>query len=486
MPPEHRFEASVLAPPTELERVVVTAGERKAWWPQAPPELSAQADDARGPAFDWTVLGVPSRVEIALTPDGSSTRIRVVHTLARELAVPRAADWLDDFWRLALGNLGAHLRHGVDIALPRLDGQTHGSEASAASEALPAGEASAVNAEISEGAPLVTGGRAPLPSARPIQLALAIEAPPSAVWSALTEPARLERWIASKASIEPRADGAISYGWAYKVGARDVHGGPRRILEWQVERALAYDWPDWRGDPTVRDQRVAWTLEARPGGTRVALEHSGFEREVDWSDFVQGWWEFLLALRREVEQPAAGFALGEAVALLERTPRVLRAWFDGLPSGWLRADEGAATYSPLEIVGHFVHGEETDWVPRTRRILEHGESVPFERYDRFAQRRLHGDRTLAELLALFEQRRAESLAALRALVPSADAAPLDLRGRHPILGAVTLRQLLASWVVHDLSHLRQAARVMAQRYRDEVGPWTEFYPVLGEGPLAKR
>jgi hypothetical protein len=181
---------------------------------------------------------------------------------------------------------------------------------------------------------------------------------------------------------------------------------------------------------------------------------------------------------------------------------VLRAWFEDLPSGWLRADEGAATYSPLEIVGHFVHGEETDWIPRTRRILEHGESVPFERYDRYAQRRLHGDQTLAELLALFEARRGESLAALRSLLPGACAsaatgsaapnptaaaiAPLDRRGMHPILGAVTLRQLLASWVVHDLSHLRQAARVMAQRYRDEVGPWTEFYPVLGEGPLARR
>ncbi|MBM3978012.1 MAG: DinB family protein [Planctomycetes bacterium] len=194
-------------------------------------------------------------------------------------------------------------------------------------------------------------------------------------------------------------------------------------------------------------------------------------------------------MRAEVEQPAQGFDLDEAVALIERTPRVLRAWLSGLPAGWLRADEGAATYSPLEIVGHLVHGEETDWIPRTRRMLEHGERVPFDRYDRFAQRRLHAGDTLEDLLALFERRRAESVAALRALLagaaPAGSPAGLDVRGMHPVLGAVTLRQLLATWVVHDLSHLRQAARAMAQRYRGEVGAWAEFMPVLQEGPLAR-
>lgn len=452
MPLSHTAHATLPAPHAEVWSALTKPERRAAWWATAPAERLVAPDERC--AFAWEVLGVPSRVEIALSEEAgagggrAAIRVEVVHTLERELGVARAGDWLDDFWRLALGNLAAHLRSGVDVALPRLDAE---------------------------------GG-----AARPIRLALAIEAPPSAVWSALTEPARLERWIASQAALEPRAGGAISYGWTYQVGGRDVRGGPRRILDWQPERALAYDWPDWRGDPALRDQRVAWTLAARPGGTRVELVHDGFEREVDWSDFVQGWWEFLRALRNEVEQPARGFALAEALALLERTPRVLRAWFEGLPSGWLRADEGAATYSPLEIVGHFVHGEETDWIPRTRRILEQGESVPFDRYDRFAQRRLHGDQTLAELLALFDARRAESLAALRALVPAADAAPLERRGLHPILGAVTLRQLLATWVVHDLSHLRQAARVMAQRYRDEVGPWTEFMPVLGEGPLARQ
>lgn len=456
MPLTHTAHATLPAPHAEVWSALTKPERRAAWWSTAPAERLVAPDERC--AFAWEVLGVPSRVEIALSEEANAggaratIRVEVVHTLERELGVARAAEWLDDFWRLALGNLGAHLRLGVDLALPRLD-------------AAP--------------------GFGTSSDARPIRLALAIEAPPSAVWSALVEPARLDRWIASKASIEPRAGGAIAYGWTYKVAGRDVSGGPRRILEWQPERALAYDWPDWRGDPNVREQRVTWTLDARRGGTRVELVHDGFEREVDWSDSVQGWWEFLLALRREVEQPAGGFSLEEAIALLERTPRVLRAWLDGLPSGWLRADEGAATYSPLEIVGHFVHGEETDWIPRTQRILEHGESVPFERYDRFAQRRLHGDQTVAELLALFEARRAESLAALRALLPSADAAPLERRGLHPILGAVTLRQLLATWVVHDLSHLRQAARVMAQRYRGEVGPWREFLPVLGEGPLAR-
>jgi uncharacterized protein YndB with AHSA1/START domain len=396
-------------------------------------------------AYSWDCCGVRSRVELRLDPaPGGATQLALAHEFERELALERAADLVDDHWRLAFGNLSAHLRHGADVALP-------------------------LHAE----------------SAPAIRHVLSIEAPLRDVWSALVEPARLERWIASAARVEPRVGGAYTYGWTYKVGARDVVGGPRRILAFEPEQRLALDWPDWRGDPRVPDQRIEWRLFARAGGSRVEFEHTGFVRAVDWSDFVQGWWEFLLALRREVEQPAPGFALPEAVALLERTPRVLRAWFDGLPAGWLRADEGAATYSPLEIVAHLVHGEETDWIPRARRILEHGERVPFERYDRYAQRRLHAGATLGDLLALFEQRRAESLAALRALVPAHGGAHLDARGLHPALGAVSLRQLLAAWVVHDLSHLRQAARAMAQRYRAEVGPWEQFYPVLAEGPLGR-
>jgi uncharacterized protein YndB with AHSA1/START domain len=247
MPLAHTAHATLPAPHAEVWSALTQPERRAAWWATAPAQRLV-APDARC-AFAWEVLGVPSRVEIALAEEASAgcgrpaVRVEVAHTLERELGVARAGEWLDDFWRLALGNLAAHLRLGVDVALPRLD---------AASGA-----------------------------ARPIRLALAIEAPPRAVWSALTEPARLERWIASKAALEPRAGGAISYGWTYQVAGRDVHGGPRRILDWQPERALAFDWPDWRGDPNVREQRVTWTLDAKPGGTRVELVHDGFEREVD-------------------------------------------------------------------------------------------------------------------------------------------------------------------------------------------------------------
>jgi hypothetical protein len=168
---------------------------------------------------------------------------------------------------------------------------------------------------------------------------------------------------------------------------------------------------------------------------------------------------------------------GEARDLLGRTPAVLSALLSGLPEPFLVANEGPETFSAVDILGHLIHGERTDWIPRMRRILEHGESVPFDPFDRFAQA---GEprRTVPELLADFARLRAESLSALAAA--NLAEADLDRRGLHPALGAVTLRQHLSSWVVHDLGHLAQAARVMAKRYQADVGPWGEYLPILSD------
>ena len=170
------------------------------------------------------------------------------------------------------------------------------------------------------------------------------------------------------------------------------------------------------------------------------------------------------------------FVLDEAVALLRRTPRVLDAWLRGLPEPWLRVTEGGATWSPFEVVGHLIHGEHTDWIPRARIILEHGEAKAFTPFDRFAQARLMSDRTLDSLLDEFAATREQNLATLEAfhLTP----ADLARTGKHPELGTVTLAQLLATWVAHDLDHVVQVARTMARRYGADVGPWTAYLSVM--------
>ena len=170
------------------------------------------------------------------------------------------------------------------------------------------------------------------------------------------------------------------------------------------------------------------------------------------------------------------FVLPEALAVLERTPRILRAWLADLPDAWLSVDEGPETFSPLEVLGHLVHGERADWMTRARMILEHGASRAFEPFDRFAHRRDFAGWPAARLLDEFQRLRAANLEALLGLeIAEAD---LDREGLHPALGPVTLRALLATWVTHDLSHLGQIARVMAKRYRSAVGPWAEYLPIM--------
>ena len=172
--------------------------------------------------------------------------------------------------------------------------------------------------------------------------------------------------------------------------------------------------------------------------------------------------------------------LDASVALLARTPAVLDAWLRGLPEVWTRADEGPGTWSAFDIVGHLIHGEKTDWLPRTRILLKHGEAQPFAPFDRFAQAHDSQGKTLESLLDDFAVLRAANLAALRALgLTDADFAR---RGLHPALGPVTLGQLLATWVAHDLGHLAQIARVMAKRYREEIGPWEAYLPIVHDRP----
>jgi len=167
---------------------------------------------------------------------------------------------------------------------------------------------------------------------------------------------------------------------------------------------------------------------------------------------------------------------GEALAVLERTPAALAAMLGGLPEAWLLASEGPDTFSPRDVIGHLIHGEETDWVPRLKVILEHGEAVPFTPFDRFAFRAASEGKTTAVLLERFAAARRQSLREVAGV--GLDAASLARTGTHPALGRVTLGQLLAAWVVHDLGHVKQVVRTMAGRYREAVGPWREYLSIL--------
>jgi hypothetical protein len=177
-----------------------------------------------------------------------------------------------------------------------------------------------------------------------------------------------------------------------------------------------------------------------------------------------------------VDRTRRPFTLAEGTAVLARTPAALDALLRDLPDGWIAAHEGGETWSPFDVMGHLIHGERTDWIPRARIILEHGDARAFDKFDRFAQFAASQGRTLGSLLDEFATLRRESLRALEAMRLSD--ADLDRRGRHPELGAVTLRQLLATWVAHDLDHVAQIARVLARQYADEVGPWRAYLRII--------
>lgn len=170
------------------------------------------------------------------------------------------------------------------------------------------------------------------------------------------------------------------------------------------------------------------------------------------------------------------FQLEHAVNILSRTPSVLNDLLLHLPDEWSRQNEGGDSWSPYDVVGHLIHGEETDWMPRARIILEKGEARPFAPFDRHAQVEKSVGKSLEELLHAFEELRAKNLEKLWEWGLTAE--QLEKRGTHPEFGVVTLRQLLATWVVHDLSHLAQISRVMCKQYKEAVGPWEAYLPIL--------
>ena len=168
--------------------------------------------------------------------------------------------------------------------------------------------------------------------------------------------------------------------------------------------------------------------------------------------------------------------LQDTILLLARTPAALDALLRDLPEAWTSRNEGGDTWSVFDVVGHLIHGERADWMPRARMVLKSGETQTFEPFDRLGQVRESKGKSLSQLLDTFALLRSENLDELRAL--NLCPQQLALRGRHPALGAVTLSELLATWAAHDLTHLHQISRVMAHQYRESVGPWSRYLGVL--------
>jgi hypothetical protein len=170
------------------------------------------------------------------------------------------------------------------------------------------------------------------------------------------------------------------------------------------------------------------------------------------------------------------YSLERSYEILDRTPAVLSALLAGLPDNWIMPNEGPETFSPYDIIGHLLHGEKTDWVVRAKMILEFGNTQTFERYDRFAQYEESKGKNFQQLLDEFAAIRKENMIWFRTLILTE--ADLDKKGMHPVLGDVTLRNLLATWVAHDLTHIAQITRVMAKQYKEEMGPWPQFFRIL--------
>ena len=170
------------------------------------------------------------------------------------------------------------------------------------------------------------------------------------------------------------------------------------------------------------------------------------------------------------------FNLDHTITLLNRTPNVLQAMLAGLPAEWVNGNEGEETWSPYDVIGHLIHGERADWIPRVRIILQSGEGRAFEPFDRLAQLEESNGKSIEELLSTFASLRRSNVENLIALKLMPD--DLGRKGKHPALGLVTLEQLLATWVAHDHSHIVQIARTMARHYQVAVGPWQEYLSVM--------
>ena len=170
------------------------------------------------------------------------------------------------------------------------------------------------------------------------------------------------------------------------------------------------------------------------------------------------------------------YQLDEAKSVLQRTPATLNSLLRDLPDAWIVSNEGPDTWSPFDVVGHLIHGEETDWIPRARIILADGENSSFVPFDRFAMFEKSKGKSMGELLETFERLRRENLRELEQMNLTPEL--LSKRGKHPELGIVALSELLATWVVHDLGHIAQIVRVMSKQYGDAVGPWRAYLSIL--------
>ncbi|MEM7087324.1 MAG: DinB family protein [Bacteroidota bacterium] len=174
------------------------------------------------------------------------------------------------------------------------------------------------------------------------------------------------------------------------------------------------------------------------------------------------------------------FELNQAISVLERTPTVLKQLLDDLSQEWTHKNEGKDTWSPYDVVGHLVHGEKTDWMPRLEIVLSDSEQKTFEPYDRFAQFKMSKGKSLGDLLDEFETLRKQNLQKLKSkFLTSKD---LIREGIHPELGPVTMNHMLSAWVVHDLGHIAQVSRVMAKQYKEEIGPWTQYLTIVNHTP----
>jgi len=170
------------------------------------------------------------------------------------------------------------------------------------------------------------------------------------------------------------------------------------------------------------------------------------------------------------------FTIDRSLAILCRTPAVIETLLNGISEEWLKNNEGANTWSPYEVVGHLIHGEKTDWIVRAKVILSAAQNKTFEPFDRFAQSNEDQERPIGVLLEEFKEWRVKNLEELKAL--QIDEAKLQKKGIHPELGEASLKELLSTWVVHDLGHIAQITRVMAKQYKSEVGPWKEYLGIL--------
>jgi len=170
------------------------------------------------------------------------------------------------------------------------------------------------------------------------------------------------------------------------------------------------------------------------------------------------------------------FKLDDTIALLSNTPPALNALLRNLPEAWIHQREGGDSWTAFEVVGHLIHGDRTDWMPRARMILQHGDSRPFDVFDRGGHKQDIQGKSIGQLLDEFAHVRSENLTALRSL--NLQSGDFTRRGMHPALGGVTLSQLLATWAAHDLTHIHQISRIMAYQYRETVGPWSAYLGVM--------